>query len=160
VNVVRGFSGSKAQEFVNFLDQVSGLHARLSSFEGLQLEKQILTHLRLDDELWWGSLRLLSKICKARSIIPASYILQPELVRPGTIRCRGGFADVGDGKFKGLHVAIKHPRVNKEDSDRAFKVLPIVTVYHRCLFYVVVVPRGHYLETSVPSQYSTLVGDL
>ena len=30
LNVVRGFKGGKAQEFVDFLDQVSESHARLS----------------------------------------------------------------------------------------------------------------------------------
>ena len=31
LNVVRGFKGDKAQEFVDFLDQVNELHAQLST---------------------------------------------------------------------------------------------------------------------------------
>ena len=65
-----------------------------------------------------------------------------------------------DGEYNGLHVAIKHPRANKVDSDRAFKVPPTDPNHHRCLPYAAVMPRDHHLETSVSSKHPTLTGDL
>ena len=121
---------------------------------------QTLGQQHLDGQLWQRSLRLLSKICKARSLIPGSYILQPELIRVGTVRCRGGFADVSDGDYNGLPAAVKRLRVNKDDSDRAFKVFLIDLAYHRCLLHVVVVPGDYHLETSIPSQRPTFAGGL
>ena len=121
---------------------------------------QTLGQQRLNEKLWQRSLRLLSKICKARNVIPASYILQPELIRVGTIRSRGGFADVSDGDYNGLPAAVKRLRVNREDSDRAFKVPLIDLAHHHCSLYAVVVPGDHHLETSVPPQRPTFAGGL
>ena len=52
-------------------------------------------------------LRLLSRICKARSITSTSYILPLELMHVGRVRSGGGFADVSDGEYLGRLVAIK-----------------------------------------------------
>ncbi|KAF9644194.1 kinase-like protein, partial [Thelephora ganbajun] len=67
--------------------------------------------------------RLLSKICKAQRIIPASYILQERFIHVGSAHGRGGFADVSNGKYLGCSVAIKRLRMSQEDSDRIFKRL-------------------------------------
>ena len=67
---------------------------------------------------------------------------------------------MSDGDYNGLPAAVKRLRVNKEDSDRAFKVFLFDLPYHRCLLYVVVVPGDHHLETSIPSQRPTFAGGL
>ena len=76
-------------------------------------------------------MRLLSKICKAQYIVPASYILQPELIHLGKPRYRGGFADVNDGEYLESVVAIKQLRTNEGDFDKAFKVSFIDLAYRR-----------------------------
>ncbi|KAF9778166.1 kinase-like domain-containing protein [Thelephora terrestris] len=102
-DAVRRFQGSDAQTFVDFLDR-------------------ILVQPYLGHKLWQRGLRLLSKICEAHSIVPASYIRQQELICMGTVRYRGGFADVRDGEYLGRHVAIKSLR-NEGDSPKSFKRL-------------------------------------
>ena len=77
-------------------------------------------------------MRLLSKICKAHRIIPASYVLRRDLIRVGEVFCHSGFADVSDGEYLGFRVAIKRLRMNEGDSDRCFKVPSInCTQCHR-----------------------------
>ncbi|KAF9651759.1 kinase-like protein [Thelephora ganbajun] len=68
-------------------------------------------------------LRLLSKICKAQRIIPASYVLQGRSIRVRRAHGRGGFADVSNGKYLGCPVAIKRLRMHEGDSDRIFRRL-------------------------------------
>ena len=66
--------------------------------------------------------------------MPASYVLQLELIRAGKPRYRGGFADVNDGEYLERAVAIKQLRTNEGDLDKAFKVSLIDLVYcHRSL---------------------------
>ncbi|KAF9647138.1 kinase-like protein [Thelephora ganbajun] len=107
------FRGNDAQTFIEFLDQV-------------------LARSYLDDKLWRRGLRLLSKICKAHTIIPSSYILQEEQIHVGRVHYHGGFADVSDGKYQGCTVAIKQLRVDKGDSGKIFKRLcrEIITWKH------------------------------
>lgn len=79
----------------------------------------------------------MSKICKARRIIPASYVLRWELIRVGTIRHHGGFADVSNGEYPNFKfsVAVKRLKTNEGDSDRIFKV-PLINIgrYHYSTF--------------------------
>ena len=104
-------------------------------------------------------LRLLSKICKTRGIIPASYVLQPELVRVGKVRCGGGFADVSDGEYSGCSVAIKRLRTSEGASDRTFKVRHVDLIYYRFSSRPVVMSGDTCLETLVSSKYLASVGD-
>ena len=85
-------------------------------------QTQVIALSCLDGKLRQRSLRLLSKICKARRIVPTSYILQQDLIRIGRVCYRSGFADVSDGEYLGCTVAIKRLKM-VEDSDRTFKVL-------------------------------------
>ena len=75
---------------------------------------------------------LLSKICKARGIIPASYAIRLELVRIGEVLHQGGFGDVYDGEYLGLPVAVKRLRMYEGDRDRIFKVFLINVKYVHC----------------------------
>ena len=75
---------------------------------------------------------LLYKICKAHGILPASYVIQREFISVGDIRCRGGSAYVRGGEYKGSPVAIKCLEVNREGSDRIFKVPSIDLARCRC----------------------------
>lgn len=92
----------------------------------------MLTLSCLDEKLRLRGLRLLSKICKAHKIIPASYILQQELTRIGRVHYHGGFADVSDGEYSGLSVAIKSLKMNEGDPDRIFKVPSIYPTHCHC----------------------------
>ena len=100
-------------------------------------------------------MRLLSRICKVHNIIPTSYVLPSELIRVGTVRYRGGFADVSDGEYLECPVAIKRLRMNEGDSDRTFKVPAVDLVFFRCSFNSGVMSRDYLLETFVPSEYPT-----
>jgi hypothetical protein len=78
---------------------------------------------QLDEKLCWRSSRLLYKICKACGILPASYLVQPELTHVGEFSRGGGFADVSKGEYRGRPVAIKHLRIGtKDEFDKVFKV--------------------------------------
>jgi len=84
---------------------------------------QFLTLHHLDERLFRRCSRLLYKICKARGILPASYVVQPELTQVGEFEWSGGFADVSKGEHRGGPVAIKHLRtVAKDEFDKIFKV--------------------------------------
>ncbi|KAF9648137.1 kinase-like protein [Thelephora ganbajun] len=104
IAVARSFQGNEAQIFIDFLDRV-------------------LTQSCPDTKLRQRSLLLLSKICKARTIIPSSYVLQKEFISVGRVHYRGGFSDVSNGEYLGCPVAIKCLKVNEEDFDRVFKRL-------------------------------------
>ena len=135
ISAVRDLQGNEAQTFANFLDQVSKLCA--SYFRNSRCLKQVLAHSRIDDKSWRRGLWLLSKICKARGIIPAPYILRPELIRVGSICSHSRFAYVCNGEYSGCPVAIKHIqaaslKMNKGESDRTFKVCLIDHIYYHC----------------------------
>ena len=85
----------------------------------------------LDDKLQQRSLLLLSKICKAHSIVPASYVLQQDSIHIGRVRYHSGSADVSDGEYLGLPVAIKRLRMNEGESGGIFKVPLISPVHYR-----------------------------
>ena len=78
--------------------------------------------LHLDDKHRQLCLWLLSKICKAQEIVPASYILQEEFLRVGSVRDRGGFSEVRDGEYLGSTVAIKDLKPNQAGFNKNFKV--------------------------------------
>lgn len=84
----------------------------------------------LDDKFRQRSLLLLSKICKTHGIIPTSYLLRLEFIWIEQSRYRGGFSDVYSGKYLGFPVAIKCLRMHRRDSDRTFKVCPIILIHH------------------------------
>jgi hypothetical protein len=130
---------------------------QLCSRLSLGRQTQVLALSCLDDKLRQRCLRLLSKICKARRIVPASYILQQELIRVGRVYCRGGFADVCDGEYLGSSVAIKRLRM-EGDSDRVFKVLAASLVHPRCSVSTAALQGDHRLETPVAPKHTAFVG--
>ena len=75
----------------------------------------------------------------------------------GTVRYRSGFADVSDGEYLGLHVAIKSLRMNDGGSPVFFKVSSTKSIYHRCSFHPAVMSRDNLLETFDPSKYLAFV---
>ena len=96
---------------------------------------QVLVRLSLDDKFRQRGLLLLSKICRSRGIIPASYVLRREHIRVGEVCYHGGFADVSDGEYSGTFVAIKCLKMNEGDPERAFKVPSIHPTHcHRSTF--------------------------
>lgn len=123
MNVARNLQGNDAQAFIDFLDQVSKLHVPRFDFSPRR-QTQVLEGSQscLDGKLRQRSLRLISRICKARGILPASYILQQECIRVGRVHYHGGFADVSKGEYLGCSVAVKCLKMNEGDSDRIFKV--------------------------------------
>ena len=120
IAVARSFRGNEAQKLVDFLDRVRKFSA--PCFSNLGRCAQVLALPCLDDKPRQRCLRLLSNICEARRITPASYVLQQELIHAWRVRCHGGFADVSDGEYLGRPVAIKRLKMNGGDSDRIFKV--------------------------------------
>lgn len=82
-------------------------------------QTQVLSRPFLDDKL-----QLRSKICNARGIGPASYVIRQELIHVGRVHYRGGLADVSDGEYQEFKfpVAIKHPRTKDGNPGRIFKV--------------------------------------
>ena len=95
-------------------------------------ESQLLAVPQLDEGVSRRSSQLLYKICKARGILPASYIIQPEHTHVGEFGWRGGFADVSKGEYRGRSVAIKHLRIGRKDEfDNIFKVGNYIQLMHR-----------------------------
>ena len=109
---------------------------------------QVLSQSPLGDKFRRRGLLLLSKICRAQGIIPVSYTLRRELIRDGKIRYHGGFAEVSDGEYAGLPVAIKHLKMHEGDFERMFKV-PLISLprYHWSAFNVQLLPSD-YVERS------------
>jgi len=120
IAVARSFKGNEAQTFIDFLDRVSEVCAPRHT--NLRFKPQVLTKSCLDDKFRQRSLLLLSKICKARSILPSSYLLKQKFIYVGRVHYHGGFAEVSNGGYLGSAVAIKSLKTNEEDSDRIFKV--------------------------------------
>ena len=92
--------------------------------------------------------------------MPTSYFLQQRLISVGSVFHHGGVTEVSRGEYLGFSVAIKRFKMNEGDSDRIFKV-PLVDLCALPLlsFYPAIMPRGHRLETSVPSKHLPFVGD-
>ena len=122
-------------------------------------QTQVLALPCLDDKLRQRCLRLLSKICKARKIVPTSYILQQEPVRVGRACHHGGFADVSNGEYLGDLVAIKRLKMGG-DSDRIFKVLAARLVHPRHSVSTAALQGDHRLETPVPPKHTAFVRDV
>ena len=84
---------------------------------------QVITLPELDEKLRKQCLHLLYKICKAREMLPTSYVLQQEFTCISGVHYYGGFADVSEGEYLGCRVAIKHLRIGTKDpSNKIFKV--------------------------------------
>jgi len=78
-----------------------------------------------NEKLFRRCSRLLYKICKARGILPASCIIQPEDIHVDEFERSGGFADVSKGEYQGCPTAIKQLRIrirSKDEIDNVFKV--------------------------------------
>ena len=82
---------------------------------------QVLIRSSLDHKFRQRSLLLLSKICKARGLIPTGYVLRGE-ISMGQVYYRSVFADVSKGEYSGSPVAVKRLRVNEGSYNRIFKV--------------------------------------
>ena len=159
ITVARSFQGDEAQRLINFLDRVS--KPCLLRFNNSAHYTQSLTRLCLDNKLRKRCLRLLSKICKAHKIVPASYVLQRELIRVGRVRCHGGSAEVSDGEYLGGLVAIKCLKVNEGDLDGIFRVCIMLEQpggFPALSFHPASMSRDHLLEAFVPPQHFTFVG--
>jgi len=123
----RGLQGTEAQKLVDFLDRVSiqtvGSRATMRALNF----NQVLSQSHLDNKYRHRSLLLLTKICKTRTIVPSSYILNEDSIRVGRVYYHGGFAEVSIGEYMGCPVAIKYLKINEEEADRTFKVPQIDT---------------------------------
>jgi hypothetical protein len=123
--------------------------------------RQLLTLPHLDEKVSRRSLRLLYKICKACGMVPASYVVQPELIRVGEFGWSGGFADVSRGEHQGRPVAIKHLRTGtKDEFDRIFKVgdCTLPGGLQSLSFCSATLSRGFHLETLISPEYLASVG--
>ena len=126
-------------------------------------EAKFLTLPHTDQKLFRRCSRLLYKICKARGILPASYVVQPELTHVGEIEWSGGFADVSKGEYRGRPVAIKHLRIRaKDEFDKVFKVSNPARLGTSQLFSfnLETLSRSSHLETLVPSECLASVGSV
>ena len=91
---------------------------------------QVLERASLDDKFRQRSVLLLSKICKARGIIPAGYVLRGKICM-SQVYHQSVFADVGKGVYSGSTVAIKRLRVDLGGYNRVFKVPSTHSVHPR-----------------------------
>ena len=123
IAAARSLKGNDAETLINFLDRVSEPCA--SCLSELTYQMQVLEQSCLDVKLRQRCLRLLSKICKAQRVIPASYLLQKESIHIGGVLDHGGFSEVSDGKYLEYFVAIKDLKTNKDDPDKMFKACSV-----------------------------------
>jgi len=119
---------------------------------------QVIALPELDERLRKQCLHLLSKICKACEMLPASYILQQEPTRVDNIRCYGGFADVSEGEYLGRRVAIKSLRFGTKD--KIFKVLGVPTPIgsSSLSLHLELLPGNYRLEAPVSPQRIAFFG--
>jgi len=94
-------------------------------------------------------------------MLPASYVVQPELIYVGEFGWGGGFADVSKGEYHGLPVAIKHLRIGtKDEFNKIFKVsdsaLPDTS--QTLIPRQAILSGSSYLETPVSSKYRASIG--
>ena len=123
ITVARSLQGDEAQALIDFLDRVSRLSTtHVSTISEDKSRAQVLACSCLDGKSWQRCLRLLSKVCKARRVLPTSFLLQREPVHVGGAYFHGGFADVSDGKYMGSPVAIKRLKISYADHNKIFKV--------------------------------------
>ena len=123
VNTARSLQGEKAQSFIDLIDRV-GDQGKLQPVPLVLIMAQLLTASpHLDQKPFRRCSRLLYKICKARGILPTSYVVGSELTYVGELGWHGGFADVSKGEHQGRSVAIKDLRIGaKDEFDKVFKV--------------------------------------
>ena len=122
VTAARGLRGGQAQDMIDLIDRVSD---PLNAHRPLNVDHvtQLLVLPHLDQKLFRRCSRLLYKICKTHGILPASYVVRPDLTNIGEFGWGGGFADVSKGEYRGDPVAIKHLRIKTRDEfDKIFKV--------------------------------------
>ena len=96
-------------------------------------------------------------------MLPASYVIHPELIHVGEFERTGGFADVSKGEYQGRPVAVKHLRVGtKEENDKIFKVSNCTRLGTLQLlsFRSATLPGSSHLETPDSYQRLASVGSL
>lgn len=69
----------------------------------------------LTEPLRKAALHVLCKLCGLYKLLPTDCVLGEELVETGTQVGSGGFADVWQGTYGGMQVAIKRLRVGEND---------------------------------------------
>jgi hypothetical protein len=114
----------------------------------------MIPHLDKKLARWFS--RLLYKICEACGMLPASYVVQPELTHVGEFEWSGGFADVSKGEYRGHPVAIKHLRIGtKDEFDKVFKVGDCARpgASQSLSFVSAALPGSSRLETLVAPEY-------
>ena len=78
---------------------------------------------QLTEPLRKNALHVLCKLCGLSQLLPAECVLGHELVETGIQIGRGGFADVWQGTYKGMQVAVKKLHVHeKDDFIKIYKV--------------------------------------
>jgi len=123
IAAARNLRGEDAQRLIDFIDQVNYAQLQHDYARGSDYGVQALTLPELNGNLRKQCLHLLYKVCKTCELLPASYVLQKELMCLGDIRSYGGFADVSEGEYLGRRVAIKNLRFGTRDPlDNIFKV--------------------------------------
>ena len=158
ITEARSLQGDEAQSFINLIDRVSGPDSKRASCRGAEapIMGQLLASLHLDQKLFGRCSRLLYKVCKARGMLPASYVAQPELIHVGELGWgAGGFADVSKGEYQGRPVAIKHLRIRTGDEfDKIFKVSGCIQpgTVQSLIFNPAAMSGGSYLETFISSE--------
>ena len=126
IAAARNLRGKEAQRLIDLIDQVSSVLQHDDVIRGAEHGIQGLALKELDGDLRRQCLHLLYKVCKACELLPTSYVLQQELIRIGSVRCCGGFADISEGEYLGRRVAIKNLRFGTRDAfDKIFKVLKL-----------------------------------
>lgn len=88
---------------------------------------QAINSPQLTEPLRKGALKVLCKLCGLSQLLPTGYVLGRELLETGIQIGRGGFADVWQGTYKGVQVAIKQLYIHeKEGFTKMYKVSDIV----------------------------------
>jgi len=96
-------------------------------------------------------------------MLPTSYVVQPEHIRVGEFRWKGGFADVGKGEHRGRPVAVKQLRTEwRDEFGNTFKVSNYTQLdrLHSLTLRLATLSGGTDLETPVSSKCITSVGGL
>jgi hypothetical protein len=150
-------SGEEAQVVVDAIQLVSPTVALSPSLlRYLYLLRKTLDELRLGDEFYRHALYLLVKLASNSNILPTSLFVSG--VDIGAVRDPihgGGFADIYQGRFEGMDVAVKKLRFHGGDREQLHRVrrVPHLTRYlatHSS--HIGFLPRSSRLASTKPSE--------
>lgn len=116
LQAIARLTGPEARKVVDFISQVCSSPFSVKRLTNVcRAATQAINSPLLAEPLRKEALRLLCKLCGACKLLPTDCVLNEELVETKIQIGSGGFADVWQGTYGVMQVAIKRLRVDEQD---------------------------------------------